>query len=82
MNANGALRGLLIVTAIPAGWTVGYAVGWRIGPAVAPFPGKGESYEEMLTLLLSGLVGAGLGAILAAGCAWHFTRPKDIEGVV
>lgn len=73
MHARNVWRSLLILTALPAGWTVGYLAVWRIGSAALAY--QGEAWENLRALVLSSIAGGGLGAALAAGCAWHFTRP-------
>ncbi|MHC1766318.1 MAG: hypothetical protein AB9869_18805 [Verrucomicrobiia bacterium] len=75
MNTQAVWRWLLILAAIPAGWTIGYVVVWRVGLTVLSVNQIAEPYEHLRAVLILAVLGAGLGAVLAAGSAWHFTQP-------
>jgi hypothetical protein len=82
MNTHAVWRWLLILAAIPAGWTIGDVVVWRVGLTVLSVNQIGEPYEHLRAVLILSVLGAALGGVLAAGAAWHFTRPVQNEEVV
>jgi hypothetical protein len=70
-------RWLMILLAIPAGLAPGFFAGSEIASRILHLQGKGNSHNDAITVVASGMIGAAIGAILFPILAWFLTRPSN-----
>ena len=76
MKPKGIVRWILIIVAIPAGGFVGFLMAYYLCLGVLCLQGKGNSHNDMFTVVAAGMLGSPVGALLLPFCAWFFTRER------
>ena len=69
-------RWFWVVAAFPVGGFVGYTCGFYLAFGILSLQGKGNSHNDMFTIVFSGVLGAGLGAVLLSVLTWFFRRNR------
>lgn len=76
MKPKGLVRWLGVVVAIPAGGFVGFLAAYYLCLGVLYLLGKGNSHNDMFTVVAAGMLGLPVGALLLPFCAWFITRER------
>jgi hypothetical protein len=74
------LRGLVIVAAIPIGWAAGFPSGYYLCLGILMLQGKGNSHQDMYTVVAAGGLGSLLGALFVPVLAWYLCRGRKNDG--
>jgi hypothetical protein len=77
MNSKYVLRWLGIVVAIPAGGFFGFICAYEVCLGILYLQGKGNSHDDMFTVVAAGMLGSVLGALLVPLCTWFLTRQRE-----
>lgn len=78
MNPRGFLRWIGVVVAIPAGGFFGFVSGYYVCFGILYLQGKGNSHNDLFTVVAAGMLGLALGAVLCPFGAWFLTRERRI----
>jgi hypothetical protein len=74
MNSRPIFRWVTILSAIPVGWVIGFACGYLLGAFMLQAQGRGNSFNDLNTLLGAGGLGAVFGALLVPWFVWFYWR--------
>ena len=71
------LRWPVIIAAIPVGAVLGYLCLGYAWEGLLHLQGKGHSHNDLVSMVVAGLLGAVVGTFSLPFCIWRFTRPPD-----
>jgi len=69
-------RWVWALAALPAGGIIGFFGGYYLSLGILLLQGRGNSHNDMFTVVFSGMVGALVGAVLLPVVAWLATRKR------
>lgn len=78
MNLKGPLRWLVVTIAIPVGLVAGYFCGYYLCVGILYLQGKGNSHDDLYSVLGSGGLGSVIGALLLPIIAWLLTKDRKV----
>jgi len=67
----------IIVASIPLGGLIGGCCGWSISSFALHLQGKGQSHDDMIALVGSGVLGMLVGSITLPVIAFFLTKTKE-----
>lgn len=76
MNLKGQLRWFVVIIAIPVGLVVGFFCGYYLCCGVLYLQGKGNSHDDVYSVIGSGGLGSVIGALLLPIITWLTTRGR------
>ena len=76
MKPKGESRWFWVVAALPVGLILGFFCGYYASLGILLLQGKGNSHNDMFTMVFGGVLGAAVGAVLLPVLTWLFKRNR------
>lgn len=76
MNSRNVLRWLGVAIAIPAGGFFGFISGYYMCLGILHLQNKGNSHNDVYTVVAAGGLGLVLGALFLPFCVWSSSRER------
>jgi len=76
MKPEGESRWLWVLATLPLCGILGYVCGYYVSLGIPHLHGKGNSHNDMFTIVFSAILGAGVGSLLFPVLTWLFTRNR------